>query len=375
MVEQQNHLLNQRGRLVTQRASTHEECDAVPPTVQFIYDGLHLTPFEYVDALQKCADAVQPDAYSNGGMVEALEQKFAYWLGKERAVFMPTGTLANHIALRELAGSHKKVIVQAESHMYNDTGDCAQTLSGLNLIPLAPQRAAFTLEEVQHVLRALHSGRVATRVGVIAIESPVRRQDDAMFGYDAMQRIAHYARQAGVKLHLDGARLFVEAAHTGIAPAQYAALFDSVYVSLSKCFNAPAGAILAGSGAFIDNLYHVRRMFGGSLAQAWPNAAVALQFVDDFIDTYRAAWQEAEALFAMLHEHHAFRVEPIPHGTHVVRLHVSGTPLEDFRNRLAQQHMHLPAVRPGQAWFPLKINPSLNRTCARDVADAFLAAR
>jgi hypothetical protein len=115
-------------------------------------------------------------------------------------------------------------------------------------------------------------------------------------------------------------------------------------------------------------------MFGGSLAQAWPNAAVALHYIDEFLEAYRSAWQEAEALFAMLDQHEAFRVERIPNGTHVVRLHVSGTPLEDMRNRLMQRRIHLPTVTSGQSWFNLKINPSLNRSCARDLADAFIAA-
>lgn len=356
------------------RLGTKKKGIIVQHVVNFVYDGLHLSPSEYVQTLQPYvkADAIQPDAYSNGGMVEALEVKMAQWLGKPRAVFMPTGTLANHIALRELAGPSKKVIVQAESHLYNDTGDCAQTLSGLNLIPLAPHRAAFTLEEVQEVLQRLDRDRVATRVGVISIESPVRRQDDAMFGYEGMQRIAAFARQEGIKLHLDGARLFIEAVHSGIAPAQYAALFDTVYVSLSKCFNAPAGAILVGSNAVIEPLYHVRRMFGGSLAQAWPNAAVALHFVDGFLEAYRVAWHEAEILFHRLDAHPAFRVERIPHGTHIVRLHVAGVDLAPFRERLCQRHIHLPSVPAGQGWVALKINPSLRPGCAQTVADAFI---
>ncbi len=350
--------------------------ERLPETVNFIYDGLHLTPLQQAQVLQQYAEAdfLSPDAYCNGGIVEELEHKFAHWLGKDSAVFMPTGTLANHIALRQLAGPRTRVIVQAESHIYNDSGDCAQTLSGLNLIPLAPHRAAFSLEEVQEVLQTASSGRVATRVGVIAIESPVRRQDDAMFGYREMQRIASFARQEDICLHLDGARLFIEAVHTGIAPAQYAALFDTVYVSLYKCFNATAGAILAGSTAFTENLYHIRRMFGGSLSQAWPYAAVALQFVDGFLDAYRTAWHEAETLFRLLDAHPAFRVAHIPNGTHIVRLHVAETDLEQFRDTLRQCNIHLPPALPGPDGLPLKINPSLNRAGGREIAQAFLAA-
>jgi threonine aldolase len=348
----------------------------VQQTVNFISDGLHLTPLEYVRILQPYAEAgdLQPDSYSNGGIIQELEQKFAHWLGKESAIFMPTGTLANHLAIRKLAGQQRRVIVQAESHLYNDCGDCAQTLSGLNLMPLAPHRAAFTLENVQEVLHTMRSGRVETQVGVISIETPVRRQHDAMFGYDEMQRITHAARQQGIRLHLDGARLFVEAVHTGMAPAQYAALFDTVYVSLYKCFNAASGAILAGTKAFVDNLYHMRRMFGGGMPQVWPCAAVALHFVDGFLEDYRAAWQRAERIWQHLDTHPAFRVEYIPNGTHVVKLHVDTTELKSFHARLHQHHIHLPPVPPGQNVLTLKINPSLNRASEQDIAQAFMAA-
>ena len=259
--------------------------------VNFISDGLGLTPSEFAEVLLECtADgAVHTDSYSLGGTVERVEAKFAQLLGKQRAIFMPTGTLANHMALRGLAGVDRKVIVQAESHIYRDIGDSAQTLSGLNLMPLAPRRTMFTLQEVQEAIDSFRDERAATRVGVISIESLVRRQDDAMFDYEEMRRISDFARAQDIKMHLDGARLFVEAVHRDIAPAEQAALFDTVFVSLSKCFNSASGAILAGPADFIEDLYHQRRMFGGSLAQAWPQAAVALHYADGFLEAYSAA--------------------------------------------------------------------------------------
>ncbi|ETX02166.1 MAG: hypothetical protein ETSY1_04555 [Candidatus Entotheonella factor] len=357
-------------------ASTLKALEPVQHTVNFIYDGLHLTPLEYTHILQQYTESgdLQPDNYSNGGIIQELEQTFARLLGKESAVFMPTGTLANHIAMRELAGPQRRVIVQAESHIYNDCGDCAQTLSGLNLIPLGPHQAGFTLEDIQDVLHTMSSGRVETQIGVISIETPVRRQHDTMFGFDEIRRIAHAARQMGIRLHLDGARLFVEAVHTGISPAQYAALFDTVYVSLYKCFNAASGAILAGTQAFTENLYHVRRMFGGGMPQVWPCAAVALHFANGFLDDYRAAWQRAEALFQRLDAHPAFQVEYLPNGTHIVNLHVDTADLNAFRDKLYQRQIHLLPAPRGQQMLTLKINPSLNRASGRDIAQAFIAA-
>ena len=111
-----------------------------------------------------------PDSYSLGGIVDQLEDECARVLGKERAIFMPTGTLANHMAVRALAGGSSRVIVQEESHFYQDEGDCAQTLSALTLIPLAPGRATFSADDVQRVIDQTKAGRVVSRVSVISIE-------------------------------------------------------------------------------------------------------------------------------------------------------------------------------------------------------------
>ncbi len=345
--------------------------------VNFISDGLGLSPSEFADVLQSATQStdVQLDSYSLGGTVEAAERKFAELLGKERAVFMPTGTMANHIGLRELAGTQGRVIVQAESHIYRDIGDAPQTLSGLNLVPLAAGRAGFTLADVEAVLTSLTSERVATRIRVIAIETPVRRLDDAMFGFDEIKRIAKYARKNGIGMHLDGARLFVEAAHTGADPADYAAYFDTVFVSLSKCFNCASGAVLAGSAELMEGVFHTRRMFGGSLPQAWPQAAVALHYADTFLPEYRSAWKIADELFQALDGDEGFSVERIPEGTHIVRLHVTGRDSEQFRNVLQDHHIRLPpAEEKEKTSFMLRVNPSVNYSTAKSMAEAFRAA-
>src|SRR5882672_8979019 len=145
--------------------------------VSFVGDGVSLNPIEYSRLLARVVEEknIQPDSYALGGAIGQIEERVAAILGKEQAVFLPTGTLANHLAVRLLAGQKRRVLVQQESHLYNDCGDCAQTLSGLNLVPLAAGRATFTAEEVAGQL-ALTNGRVPTPVGAIQIESPVRRK-------------------------------------------------------------------------------------------------------------------------------------------------------------------------------------------------------
>jgi threonine aldolase len=202
-------------------------------------DGIPHSPEEYSKLLATLTanDEVEPDNYSLGGVVEKLEARVASALGKPAAVWLPTGTLANHLAVRLLAGEKRRVLVQAESHLQNDCGDCAETLSGLHLIGLAPGKATFTLEQAGRAADDALLGRVATPVGAIQIESPVRRQHGERFDFAEMTKIATWARKRGIGLHLDGARLFLESAYTRRPVKEYAALFDTVYVSMYKYFN------------------------------------------------------------------------------------------------------------------------------------------
>jgi threonine aldolase len=311
-------------------------------------DGLSLSPTEYSALLASLTEGgkVEEDYYSNGGVVERMERMFAESLGKERAVFFPTGTMANHVAIREQAGDRRRVIVQQESHVYNDSGDCLQTLSGLNLIPLAPYRATFTAEDVQGALGRAARGRVKTGVGVISIETPVRLRLGEMFDFEEMKKISELAKGNGIKMHLDGARLYIASAYSGISVAEYAALFDTVYISLYKYFNAASGAVLAGPAALLDEVYHARRMFGGGLPQVWPFAVVAAHYFEGFLERFGKAIQVFESFIEQL-EKAGFDIQRIPNGTnHRKLLWNKSISKEEFRDRLMKKGVVLydPAV-------------------------------
>lgn len=353
--------------------------DAVPEgggrkgVVDLVGDGIPLSPAEYATLLARLTSAgVAADEYSRGGAVEALEAKFARLLGTEAAVFMPSGTLANHLAVRTLAGSRRRVAVQEASHLYNDSGDCAQTLSGLTLVPLAPGKATFTWEDVERLLERTSSGRVATGVGAISIESPVRRLHNEAFDFAEMERISRAARERGIGLHLDGARLFAAAAVSGRSPADYAALFDTVYVSLWKCFNAAGGAVLAGRKTLLAEMHHVRRMFGGALWNAWPYAAVASHFAEGYLERLRRAVAVSEELIARLGSDPAFEVRKVPNGTSVFFLRPRQADPERLRQRLTEERITLPPPRDGAFWP--RVNETLATASAGTLVEAFRRA-
>jgi threonine aldolase len=348
-------------------------------TVHFRSDGVALSPAEYAELLNRLAanGGIIADEFSRDGAVAALEERMAAALGKEMAVFLPSGTLANHLALRLLAKRGRRVLVQRESHIYNDTGDCVQELSGLTLIPLAPERATFSLAEVEAEFAREAEGRVATPIGAISIESPVRRLRGEVFDFAEMQRIAAFAREQGIGLHFDGARVFLASAYTGIAPAAYAALFDTAYVSLYKYFNAGGGAILAGSGQLLEGLYHQRRMFGGSLRQAWPYAAVALYYLDGFTERFQRAATASETLFRALREQPGCEVLRSGASTNVTRLRVSGKDTARLPERLDRSGI---AIRPAltasseYAEFELFTNETILRRPIAEIIHAFVEA-
>jgi threonine aldolase len=360
--------------LVGAASASDAAAPGVPATVNFHSDGLDLTPAEYAAVLQDMAGDVTADNYSIGGTIETLETTFAALLGKPAALWLPTGTLANHMALRALAGDRRRVLVQAESHVYNDTGDGASTLSALNLVPLAPGAEAFPLEEAQAWTQRTEGGRVPLAVGAIAIESPVRRRDHAFVDPDELRKLSAWARAEGIGLHLDAARGFNLAQHAGVSLREHAALFDTVMVSLWKHFNAKAGAILAGPAALLDGLRGERRMFGGSLPQAWPVTAPALKYAETYERDYAAAWRAADELFARLEASGRFKARRLPRGTCRVFVSAPGVDIAKLAERAAAAGVQLVGHANDAGEFPVQVNTSLLRRPVDDVARVLLAA-
>jgi threonine aldolase len=262
--------------------------------------------------------------------------------------------------------------VQAESHLYRDSGDCAQTLSGLNLIPLAEGKATFSLEEVERAMNEAQTGRVETPAGAIQIESPVRRLRGERFAFEQIKAISGWARARGAGLHLDGARIFLESAYTERPVREYAALFDTVYVSMYKYFNAASGAVLAGPASLLANFYHTRRMFGGGLNQVWPFAAVALHFLDGFEQRFRAAVDVSERVIAILSADSNFGIERVTNGTNLFRMRVFGVNAPVYRDRLEAAGITAPAAL-GE-WFVLHVNETWGRFPAEELAGRFRKA-
>ena len=332
---------------------------------------------ELIDALTRI-DTEKPidgDNYSLGGVVEELEFDFARRLGKEAAMFVPSGTLANHLAVRRHCSERRRCLIQEQSHLYQDCGDCVPVLSGINLVPIARGRADVSVEDLETAQSTASAGRVRTSIGAIVIESPVRRQAGQIVPMENLEALSSWSRSHDIRTHLDGARLYMMTAATGIDPATYAALFDSVYVSLYKYFGAPFGAILAGSTEFIGGLYHDRRMFGGGLASSALAAALALDGAADFETKLAKAFAHARVTFELIDRLPGLSLQPFEHGSNIWPLRIDeSVDLTAFLSALSERDIQV-RIDPMFADFvPMTINTTILKQSPQEIASAFEAA-
>ncbi|HYF31548.1 MAG TPA: aminotransferase class I/II-fold pyridoxal phosphate-dependent enzyme [Chitinophagaceae bacterium] len=315
----------------------------LPPErpVSFLGDSILYDPTAYIAKLQEinATQAIKQDFYGEGGAIAALERKFMEITGKERAMFMPTGTMANQFAILVLSGENTKVFVQETSHVFRDEADAAQSVHNKRLIPLAKGQAGFTAEELQQSVEYhLKEEVFKSGIGAVSIENPVRRADGKYIPFDELKKISAYCKQQGYKLHLDGARLHLAAAWSGVSIAQYASLFDTVYISLYKYLGASAGAILCGDKAVMDKMTHLMKIHGGAMFSNWTNAAMALHHVEGIEGRLQQAKKKSDELFAALNQLPELKVVVTPSGTNIHFLQPKGIDGNKMAATLAREH-------------------------------------
>ncbi len=343
--------------------------------VYFINDGIFYRPADFLDKLQQiqAATPIERDAYAEDGTMARLLQHCADITGKEAAIYMPSGTLANQLAIHVLRGDRTKVMVQETSHVYRDEADAAQTLFNQRPIPLGKGKAWYTLEELQEAVAYHQSGEAfEAGIGVVSIETPVRRCDNQVFPLEEIKKIAAYCKTQGYKMHLDGARLHVACTYTGASVKDYAQYFDTVYLCLYKYLGATGGAVLCGDKAVIDRMHHLVKIHGGGIFTNWPSAAMALHHLLDIDAVQQQVKAKAAALFPELNRIKGFQVEPIPGGSNISLVKTTGIDTLKLGQRLRKEHNIIfsqPRNEDGKAIF--KVNPTLLRRDNEQIVAAF----
>ncbi|MCY4230417.1 MAG: threonine aldolase family protein [Alphaproteobacteria bacterium] len=225
--------------------------------------------------------------------VNTLCERVAALLGKEAAVFLPSGTMCNEIAIRVHCRPGDEVIAEASCHILNFEAGGPAALSGVQIAPIAGVRGIYTAEQAEAAIRPAH--RYAPRSALLEVENTANLGGGSVWPLAAVGAVTDVARMHGLATHLDGARLPNAVVASGIPSADYAACFDSAWIDLSKGLGCPVGAVLAGSAAFIDEVWLWKQRMGGAMRQAGILAAAGLHALDQHWD--RLAEDHANAAF------------------------------------------------------------------------------
>jgi threonine aldolase len=341
-------------------------------TVALVGDAVPITPQgrtqQLAYLLEKSPNAT--DVYLANGAVQQVEAAMAAVLGKEDAAFLPTGTLANNLGIRLLAGENRHVLVQEQSHLYRDESDSAQVLSGLNLVPLGYNQPAPTYDEIAGAIDSAENGRFAVKVGAISLESPVRRQDGASIPFAELERISALAKQKNIGMHWDGARSFLLTGTPNFDLRRTAALFDTVYVSLYKYLGAPYGAVLAGNKDLVAKARELRHVYGGMIYQGWQAALPALDALPGFADRFLQARANFEHLLDGLQAAGGFTLTRVANGSNIDHVRIAPERLPGLEARLAAADIRAHIAPDGL--MPLYINESILRRSPQELLHSFL---
>jgi len=214
--------------------------------------------------------------------VDRLEKLTAKILGKESAMFMPSGTMTNQIAVRIHCDRGSEFICEADCHIYYYEQGAFAQLSGLVARTVSGQEGVLRVEDVEGLVRPQSEYMVRTRL--ICLENTHNRWSGRIQPQDEVERVCEWAKSNCLKRHLDGARLWNAAVATGICERDLSEPFDSVSVCFSKGLGAPVGSALVGSAEFISEARRARKLFGGAMRQAGIIAAGALYAIENHRD-------------------------------------------------------------------------------------------
>jgi threonine aldolase len=308
---------------------------------------------------------VGDDVFGEDPTARRLEARVAQILGKEAAVFVPSGVMGNQLAIKVHTRPGDEVVVAERSHILHYESGAPGLLSGVQLRPIEDARGFLTGEAVAHVVRGRYDWEPRTRL--VCLENTVNKAGGRVVPMALIREVADVARSHDLALHLDGARLWNAAVASGHAEAEIAAPFDTVTVCLSKGLGAPVGSVLAGDAETIRLARRYRKLFGGGMRQIGMLAAAGLYALDHhragLADDHARARRLADALAALP----AFEIDPATVETNIVIAQTT-PPAAEVLERLEAHGIRL------VAFGPHTVRATLHRDVADEDVDAAIAA-
>ncbi|MCX6135677.1 MAG: aminotransferase class I/II-fold pyridoxal phosphate-dependent enzyme [Ignavibacteriales bacterium] len=238
---------------------------------------------------------VGDDVFAEDPTVNLLQQKVAALLGKPAALYVPSGVMSNQLALNAHTQPGDEVIVEKESHIFNYETAAPSILSNVQLYLITGERGILKVDQLPPAVRS--DAYYMPRTRLICLENTHNRAGGTIYPIEEIRKIRDFAKSRGIRMHLDGARLWNASMATGISPLEYAQYFDTVSVCFSKGLGAPVGSALVGSDEVIQRARRFRKILGGGMRQAGIIAAGALYALEHHIDRLKEDHEKAR-LFA-----------------------------------------------------------------------------
>ncbi|MEW6511501.1 MAG: low-specificity L-threonine aldolase [Bacteroidota bacterium] len=240
------------------------------------------------------AAEVGDDVFGEDPTVNRLQERVARLLGKEAALFVPSGSMGNQICIKVHTQPGDEIICERGAHVFNyETGGIA-LLSGAQAHTIEGKNGIITVEAIKRAVRP--QAYYMPRTKLICLENTHNRAGGTIFPIEEIRAISAFARSEKISVHLDGARMWNACVVTGISSAEYASHVDSVSVCFSKGLGAPVGSAIAGSAAFIAAARHYRKIFGGGMRQAGILAAAGLYALEHNIERLKEDHEKAAYL-------------------------------------------------------------------------------
>lgn len=237
-----------------------------------------------------------------------LHEKVAALLGKEAALFVPSGTMANHVSIRAWTEPGDEVILHKLSHTYLYESAAAAALCGVQLSLREGDRGILDPHDVAEAVRDPQKDHFP-RSRVVMVENTHNIGGGSVYPVDVVRQISDVAQKQGLVVHMDGARLFNACAAAGVEPQDYAQYADSISICFSKGLGAPVGSAVAGSKEFIKRAHRFRKMFGGGMRQIGYLAAAGIYALDHNIERLPEDHENARLLAETIRRLNCFRVD------------------------------------------------------------------
>ncbi len=294
---------------------------------------------------------VGDDVYGEDPTINRLEERAAQIFAREAAIFVPTGTMGNQIAIKIHTHHGQEIICEERGHIFNYEMATLATFSGCLVRPIYGEDGVLTWSEIKK--RIAPGIYYKAQTGLISLENTHNMAGGTVYPQEVADEICDCAHEIGLPVHLDGARVFNAAIAMGRPVSEITKKFDSVMFCLSKGLGAPVGSMLVGSKAFIEKARRYRKALGGGMRQAGVLAAAGLIALEKMPARLKEDHDNARFMAEGLAQVSGIKIDPKKVATNILVFNISGTGMNtaDFSRKLAERNVLAAGIDPENMRF------------------------